>query len=72
MNGAIKTSELAEITGINPRTIQRWCRNGDIPAERSGPRNWLVDIEALEARGDNRMIVERVWMKRNAGKMAGW
>ena len=72
MNGSIKVAELAEITGISARTIQHWCRTGAIPADRVGPRTWAVDISALEARGDNRMLVERVWSHRNAGKMAGW
>jgi excisionase family DNA binding protein len=44
----ITTSEAAARLGVNIRTIQRWCRSGQLDARKPG-RDWLISREAVEA-----------------------
>lgn len=36
MNGWLMVDDVASIIGVHKRTIQRWCREGEIPHVRKG------------------------------------
>ncbi len=33
--------------GISPRTIRHWAQTGKLPAQKLGPRIWIIDPDAL-------------------------
>lgn len=39
-------AEMAERWGANPRTIDRWCRDGRIPAARKVGSRWFIPVDA--------------------------
>lgn len=41
------TTEVAKILGLTRFAVNRWVREGDIPAVRVG-RNWRISKETLE------------------------
>lgn len=34
------TKDMAEVLGVNVRTVRRWCREGRLPAFKLGSRKW--------------------------------
>ena len=44
----LDVSDLAEILRINPKTVQRQCRRGDLPAIRIGARWYVPKIRLIE------------------------
>lgn len=45
----LSPAQYAELMGIAPKTVQRMCRSGLLPAEKVGPRLWRIDKnKALE------------------------
>lgn len=53
--------QLAAVTKVPIRTLQRWCRDGHIPARRIGPRKFQVVLPLLEDSNPDlfAMILER-------------
>lgn len=53
MNGKLTITEVAEIVGVNSRTIMRWEANGKVRKAKRNWRGWRVydseDIEELIA-----------------------
>lgn len=41
--------EYAELMGLHPKTVQRMCRMGELPAYKVGPRLWRIDKNAALA-----------------------
>ncbi len=37
----LTTTEFAQVTGMNKNTVARWCRDGKLPAVRTGGI-WLI------------------------------
>ena len=41
--------EYAALMGMDPKTVQKMCRDGTLPAHKEGPRLWRIDKnKALE------------------------
>lgn len=38
--------QYGELMGINLKTVQKMCREGEIPAAKVGPRLWRIDKNA--------------------------
>lgn len=38
--------EYSALMGISPKTVQRMCREGALPAHKEGPRLWRIDKNA--------------------------
>lgn len=43
LSSALTTAEAAERLRVNPRTVQRWAREGRIPAYRDPSGNYRYD-----------------------------
>ena len=41
--------EYSALMGIDPKTVQRMCRTGQLPAHKEGPRLWRIDKNAALA-----------------------
>lgn len=41
--------EYGALMGIHPKTVQRMCRMGELPAHKEGPRMWRIDKNAALA-----------------------
>lgn len=41
--------EYAELMGLHPKTVQRMCRMGELPAHKEGLRKWRIDKNAALA-----------------------
>lgn len=39
-------AEMAERWGANPRTVERWCRDGRVPAAEKVGHRWLMPADA--------------------------
>lgn len=51
----LSPAQYAELMGVTPKTVQRMCRTGLLPAEKVGPKLWRIDKNAaLEAGALNR------------------
>ena len=42
----LSPAQYAELMGVTPKTVQRMCRTGLLPAEKVGPRLWRIDKNA--------------------------
>lgn len=42
----LSPAEYAALMGVTPKTVQRMCRMGELPAEKVGPRLWRIDKNA--------------------------
>lgn len=42
----LRCEEIAAILGVTIETVQRWCRDGVVPAVKIG-RSWYVSQQAL-------------------------
>ena len=42
----LSPAEYAALMGLNPKTVQRMCRMGELPAHKVGPRLWRIDKNA--------------------------
>ena len=42
--------EFGTLMGVCPKTVQRMCRMGELPAYKVGPRLWRIDKNAALAR----------------------
>ncbi|MDR3577060.1 MAG: helix-turn-helix domain-containing protein [Anaerolineaceae bacterium] len=51
--GILTTKDVAEILGINIRTVHSLIKRARLPAEKFG-RDWLVKVEDLEIYKENR------------------
>ena len=43
-----RISEVAAITGIPRRTLQRWASEGRIEAQRVGAKLWYINLDDVE------------------------
>ena len=41
--------EYSALMGIDQKTVQKMCRNGQLPAHKEGPRLWRIDKNAALA-----------------------
>lgn len=41
--------EYSALMDIDPKTVQRMCRTGQLPAHKEGPRLWRIDKNAALA-----------------------
>ena len=41
--------EYSALMGIDPKTVQRMCRTGQLPAHKEGPRRWRIEQNAALA-----------------------
>lgn len=56
----VSAEQLAGLLGEHPRTVQHWCKRGQIPASKpAGTRAWRVDIEALCERWGDTFELDR-------------
>lgn len=73
--------EVAEMLQVSPATVRRWIREGQLPAQRVGPRLYRIRKEDVEANlvrqapgGGGRELLQRVErlnkaiMRRRKGK----
>ncbi len=44
----LSPQEVADALGFSVKTIQRFCRDGLLPAIKFGKRRWLIDAEKFE------------------------
>ena len=42
----LPTAEYAALIGVCPKTVQRMCRMGMLPATKVGPKLWRIDKNA--------------------------
>lgn len=45
----METEYAALLLGLNPDTLRRMARRGDVPAKKIGPRLWRFDKTVLKA-----------------------
>ena len=43
----LSTSEVADLLDVCLTTVQRWCRDGKVPATRVGGGNWRISTVGL-------------------------
>lgn len=63
-------TDMADLYGIPRRSVQRWCKRGEVPARRIG-RLWLVKIGLLRDRNPDlyEELLER-WERRERKRAA--
>lgn len=47
----LSPAQYAELMGVTPKTVQRMCRTGLLPAEKVGPKLWRIDKNAALEQG---------------------
>lgn len=47
----LTTEQYAQLMGVTPKTVQRMCRTGLLPAEKVGPKLWRIDKNAALEQG---------------------
>jgi len=47
--GSVSVAEAAKHWDVDESTVQKWCRTGDLPAEKPGGE-WRIPIDALDGR----------------------
>ena len=61
-------AEYAALIGVCPKTVQRMCRMGMLPATKVGPKLWRIDKNAaLEQRQETMELCQRNARKNPAG-----
>ena len=49
MERYLTCADVAERMGVHPETVRRWCKSGDLPSFKLGPRIWRIAASDLAA-----------------------
>ena len=44
----LTVTQVAHLRGVDPSTVRRWCEKGHLPAQKLGPRAWVIDEAELD------------------------
>lgn len=67
----LSPAQYAELMGVTPKTVQRMCRTGLLPAEKVGPKLWRIDKNAALEQGALNRKNKKPAGAANTGEPAG-